>query len=77
LLHASGFATVIDEAGGVAHLRLQSERVADDWPDAGPGWWLLDTAYRADNWLWTYFTVRDTPQWTPEANTLFLHRLRP
>lgn len=47
----------------------------DAWSDAGPGWWLLDTAYRADNWLWTYFTVVDTPQWTPAANTLFLHRL--
>jgi hypothetical protein len=48
---------------------------SDAWSDAGPGWWLLDTAYRADNWLWTYFTVMDTPQWTPAANTLFLHRL--
>jgi hypothetical protein len=50
-------------------------RNPDNWSDAGPGWWLLDTAYRADNWLWTYFTVMDTPQWTPVANTLFLHRL--
>jgi hypothetical protein len=47
----------------------------NDWPDAGAGWGLLNTAYRVDNWLWTYFTVVDTPAWTPQANTLFLHRL--
>ncbi len=47
----------------------------NDWPDVGAGWGLLNTSYRADNWLWTYFTIMDTPQWTPAANTLFLHRL--
>ncbi len=40
-----------------------------------PRWELLDTAIRGDTWIWTYFLVCATEPWTPEINTLFLHRL--
>lgn len=42
------------------------------WPAT---WFLLDTAIRGDTWVWTYFLMFDTEAWTPEINTLFLHRL--
>lgn len=37
-------------------------------------WGLLDAAIRGDTWGWTYFLVKDASAWTPEANTLMIHR---
>jgi hypothetical protein len=49
----------------------------DDWikPEIAPRWHLLDTAIRADTWVWTYELLLDTPEWTPEINSLFVYFL--
>jgi len=35
----------------------------------------LEAGIRGTTWVWAYFLVYDTEAWTPEINTLFLHRL--
>lgn len=47
----------------------------DSWPKTEPSWWLLDTAARVDNWVWTYEMMIGTPGWTAAENTLFLHEM--
>lgn len=64
----------------VAQLGSWSEQTpaladADDWADSSPHWWLLDAADRVNNWVYTYFMVLGSSDWTPAANTLFLQRL--
>jgi hypothetical protein len=40
-----------------------------------PAWATLTAADRADNWVKAYMIVLGSADWTPEANTLMLHRL--
>ena len=75
----TGDSRYTDELG--RHLRTWSRDhtpLADprDWRNHRPRWWLLDTAIRADTWVWTYFLLLGTPAWTPEINALFIHQLR-
>jgi hypothetical protein len=46
-----------------------------DWRKTTPRWHLLDAAIRADTWPWVLHLMLDSEAWTPEINTLFLHRL--
>lgn len=40
-----------------------------------PQWQTLTTALRANNWIYAYFMLLGSEQWTPAANTLFLKKL--
>lgn len=48
---------------------------AENWLKYAPRWYLLDSAIRADTWMWVYYLLYQTDAWTPDINTLFLHRL--
>jgi hypothetical protein len=45
------------------------------WASSDPPWQPLDTAQRADNWVWAYQMVLGSAGWTSDANTLFLYKL--
>lgn len=48
----------------------------ENWEKYFPRWHLLDAAVRAGTWTWTWSFLYKSEFWTPELNTLFLHRLR-
>src|SRR5262249_37328252 len=37
--------------------------------------WLLDMGIRTEFWVWSYYQVLGSTQWSKEANTLFLYKL--
>jgi hypothetical protein len=47
----------------------------ETWRKTLPRWWLMDSAVRADTWVWTFSMLVDTDVWTPQINTLFLYKM--
>jgi hypothetical protein len=47
----------------------------DDWIRIRPKWDLFTTSNRVKSWIYAYNMVLNSADWTPYANTEFLHRL--
>ena len=47
----------------------------DAWTSNDKAAWLLDSSLRAESWSWAYFGFLDHPDFTGEANSLFLYKL--